>query len=198
MTATPDDWRSRTYTVVDLETTGLDWRRDQIVSYGAVVIRGGVIRTSESRYGLVRPSIPVSEAAICVHGLRAQDLDAAPPVSECVSTLDQMLRGSVLVAHCASIERRFLTKAFRDAFHIFDAPVVDTAVLADHVLGGHDGRVISLEYAATALNLPVFTPHHALGDAMTTATLFLALANKISASDDAEGQSLLSAGSLGL
>ncbi|MFW0792318.1 3'-5' exonuclease [Gordonia sp. CPCC 205515] len=192
------DWQSRTYVVVDLETTGLDWRRDQIVAFGAVVIRDGVIHNAESRYGLVHPSCPVSDAAVRVHGLRAQDLAEAPPLDECLTTLDALLRGNVLVAHCASIERRFLTTAFRDAYLVFDSPVIDTEVLARHALGIDDsGTVVSLEYAATALGLPVFTPHHALGDAMTTATLFLALAHKIGESGPT-GSSAVAHGALGL
>jgi DNA polymerase-3 subunit epsilon len=38
---------------------------------------------------------------------------------------------------------------------------------------------VSLEYAATALGLPVHSPHHALGDAVTTASLFIALAARL-------------------
>lgn len=100
---------------------------------------------------------------------------------------------------CASIERRFITRAFREHFHTFDCPVIDTAVLAAHVLGmpaSDSGCVVSLEYAAMALGLPVFTPHHALGDAMTTATLFLALASKLCAPPSETASSLLELGAL--
>jgi DNA polymerase-3 subunit epsilon len=38
---------------------------------------------------------------------------------------------------------------------------------------------VSLEYAATELGLPVHSPHHALGDAVTTAGLFIALAGQL-------------------
>jgi DNA polymerase III epsilon subunit-like protein len=63
-------------------------------------------------------------------------------------------------------------------------PILDTAALAHHCLDlpRHADRMISLEYTASVLGLPVHTPHHALGDAMTTAGVFLALATRLSAS----------------
>lgn len=56
-------------------------------------------------------------------------------------------------------------------------PVVDTAALsrAAGLTDTPDGYEPPLELLARQLNLPVYTPHHALGDAMTTALVFLAL-----------------------
>lgn len=163
---------------------------------------------SSSRTGSSAPRTPFTDW--CIRALRyrkhrsastgrAQDFRDAPPLSYCVETLDSLLRGSIPVAHCASIERRFNTRAFREHFHTFDCPVVDTAVLAKHVLGMpacDSGGVVSLEYAAMALQLPVFTPHHALGDVMATATLFLALANKLCDTHGETASPLLELGSV--
>ena len=59
--------------------------------------------------------------------------------------------------------------------------MVDTAALARFagLAEKESGHEPSLEFLARSLNLPVYTPHHALGDAMTTAALFLALAARI-------------------
>ena len=43
---------------------------------------------------------------------------------------------------------------------------------------GSHGHEPSLELLARQLDLPVYAPHHALGDAVTTAAVFLALATK--------------------
>ncbi len=42
------------------------------------------------------------------------------------------------------------------------------------------GHSIALEYLGSRLGVPIHTPHNALGDAMTTAQVFLALASKLS------------------
>ena len=61
--------------------------------------------------------------------------------------------------------------------------VIDTAALARYVgiAENKNGYEPSLEVVARKLNLPVYSPHHALGDAMTTAAGFLALASRIEA-----------------
>jgi len=163
--------------VVDLETTGLDPRRDHIVSYGAVPIRHGRVLPAESVYGLVRVPREVPAEAVKCHSLRTQDLTGAPPLSACVTRLDALIGEHAVIAHGAWIERSFLCRAFRRCHRAFSSQLIDTAVLAGHVLAvpDHRGDVISLEYAATMLKLPVHAPHHALGDALTTAGLFLAL-----------------------
>ncbi|GAB7071265.1 3'-5' exonuclease [Mycobacterium hodleri] len=175
------DWREDTFVVIDLETTGLDPRNCHIVSYGAVPIRDGRVRTAESVYGLVHVPGDVPGSSIKFHGLRSQDLDGAPPLADCVTTLDGLIGGHPVVAHCAWIERSFLRKAFRRSYLPFSNPMLDTAVLARLVLDVDldPGQAVSLEYAATELGLPVHSPHHALGDAVTTASLFIALASQL-------------------
>jgi DNA polymerase-3 subunit epsilon len=175
------DWRMDTFVVIDLETTGLDPRHDHIVSYGAVPVRNGRVKTSESVYGLVHVPHDVPASSVKFHGLRTQDLDGAPPLAECVAILDELIGDHPVVAHCAWIERSFLRKAFRHSYLPFTSAIVDTAVLARHILDVDldPGQSVSLEYATTALGLPVHSPHHALGDAVTTASLFIALAGQL-------------------
>jgi DNA polymerase-3 subunit epsilon len=175
------DWRADTFVVIDLETTGLDPRRDHIVSYGAVPIRDGRVKTAESVYGLVHVPGDVPATSVKFHNLRTQDLDGAPPLADCVAALDELMDGHPVVAHCAWIERSFLRKAFRRSHLPFSSSMVDTAVLAHHVLDLDlaPDQVVALEYAAIALGLPVHSPHHALGDAVTTASLFIALAGRL-------------------
>jgi DNA polymerase-3 subunit epsilon len=175
------DWRTDTFIVIDLETTGLDPRRDHVVSYGAVPIRDGRVKISESVYGLVHVPHDVPASSVKFHGLRTQDLDGAPPLTECVAVLDDLIGDHPVIAHCAWIERSFLHRAFRRSYLPFTSSIVDTAVLAQRVLDVdlEPDQAVSLEYATTALGLPVHSPHHALGDAVTTASLFIALASQL-------------------
>ena len=110
-------WRELEYVVVDVETTGLDLKRDAIASYGAVVIRDGRIVVAENTYGLVCPSCEMTAESITVHTLRRADVADAPPLSRAVQVLDTLLRGRVLVAHAAWIERAFLAPRLLRARH---------------------------------------------------------------------------------
>jgi DNA polymerase-3 subunit epsilon len=174
-------WRRAEFVVVDLETTGLHLRRDDVISYGAVLVRDGRALAGSHVYGLVRPRREVSESSIIVHGLRAVDLIDAPPLEDCVRRLTGLLDGRVLVAHAAWVEQAFLNRAFAEYGTRLEGPIVDTAALAREArvaLAGSEGEP-SLERLARALKLPVHTPHHALGDALTTAGVFLALVSRL-------------------
>jgi DNA polymerase-3 subunit epsilon len=179
-------WRDQNYLAVDLETTGLDTRNDQIVSYGAVPIIDGRIRFADAVSGYVKPTREISADAIRVHGLRRQDLDTAPPIGDCIDSLLPAMTGRVVVAHCGWIERAFLSRAMHtSSAAVFHNPIVDTARLAHRWLGspatGDFGESIALELLARTLDMPVHCPHDALSDALTTAQVFLALVNRLEA-----------------
>ena len=90
-------WRSAHYCAVDLETTGLDLRRDVIISFGSVGIDSGRVIAGSSIYRLVSGPAQVSPAAIAVHSLRAADVADAPAWAESVDLLLEALTGRVLV-----------------------------------------------------------------------------------------------------
>jgi len=174
-------WRQLEYCVIDVETTGLDLRRDAIVSYGAVIVRDGRILGNSSRYSLVRPDCEISGSSMVVHALREADLAEAPSMSECVDDLVDLLSGRILVAHAAWIEQAFLGRALRRCGRRLAGPVVDTAALARAVYptAFSRDREPSLEGLSMRLGLPVHAPHHALGDALTTAQLLLVLPTRL-------------------
>jgi DNA polymerase-3 subunit epsilon len=176
------DWRTAKYLAIDVETTGLDLRRDSIISIGAAGIRDGRIVCGDNYYSLIRPACPVSVASMRIHCLRPADLENAPTAQDVGEEIARQLAGWIVVAHAAWIERAFLTRLLRQAGVRFAAPVIDTAALAralGYAKGVPYGREPSLELLARQLSLPVYEPHHALGDAVTTAAVFLAMAAKV-------------------
>lgn len=174
-------WRTVDYVVVDLETTGLDLRRDAIASYGATVIEDGRMIAARNVYGLVHPERTLSPKSITIHTLRPADLADAPPLSDAVKILDALLADRVLVAHAAWIEQSFLSRAFKAHGKRLRCKVIDTAAMARAagLVASHASGEPDLERLATQLGLPVDTPHHALGDAITTAQIFLALVARL-------------------
>jgi DNA polymerase-3 subunit epsilon len=177
-------WREARYCVIDLELSGLEPRRNEIISFGALPIDAGRVRLAGAASGLVRPTRPLAAAAIRVHGIRAADLADAPPLAEALDALLQAMAGRVLVAHHAAIERAFLGRALRRLGVRLRGPVLDTAVLARVWLAERDGELpprMTLAQLATACGLPVHSPHTAIGDALTTAQLFIVAASQLDA-----------------
>jgi len=174
-------WRAAEFCVIDLETTGLDLHRDEIVAYGAAIVAQARIPCGRTAYGLVRPSRAISVPALTVHGLRPADLADAPTIDEAVDDLIGLLSNRVLVAHAAWVERAFLNRALRLRGVTLGRAVIDTAALlrACRLADRNPVREPNLETASREFGLPVHTPHHALGDAFTTAQLFLALATRL-------------------
>jgi DNA polymerase-3 subunit epsilon len=177
-------WRDARYCVVDLEMSGLDPRRHEIISFAALPVEEGRIRLDGAVHGLARPTRPLVEDAIRVHGIRTADLEHAPPLAEAVADLLEAMTGRVLVAHHAAVERAFLGVALRSARVRLRGPIVDTALVARLWLTERDGAApapMSLGGLARACGLPVHSPHTAIGDALTTAQLFIATADHLDA-----------------
>ena len=186
-------WREATFSVVDLELTGLDPSIDEIVSFATVTVAGGAIRLGDSNHRIVRPQRMPDGETIRIHGLRESDLAAAPPLEELLDELILALTGRALVAHGAAIEVGFLRPALASRGLALRNPVIDTAVLAAELrrlrrqpplsreANTEPGAVSSpgLSRVARSLGLPVHRPHHADGDALTTAQVFLALATHL-------------------
>jgi DNA polymerase-3 subunit epsilon len=171
-------WKNIDYLALDLELTGLDLNNDEIISIGSVAIQGGRVLGSTQFYQEIKPIQSPSVASMQIHGLRAVDLADAKTLKEIVPELRTHMSGKVLIAHAAWIERAFLYPHLRGSF---PSHLIDTAALARACGYGErtPGHEPSLEFLARQLNLPVFSPHHALGDAMTTAVVFLALATEL-------------------
>ena len=174
-------WRTQKFCAIDVETTGLDLINDEIISIGVVKIRDGRFKSDGNFYEEVSPTKSPSAQSIVIHGLRSSDLESAHPIEVVAPKLITFLEGSCLIAHAAWVERTFLEPELKRHKYPFPKAVIDTAALARYagVVESRVGREPSLELLARKLNLPVYSPHHALGDAMTTAAVFLALAASI-------------------
>ena len=178
-------WEAPVLWALDLETSGLDPKRGEILAVGMVPIREGTIRYGERWESLVRPEAPerVSTAGIEAHHLLPGELATAPPLGAVLPEIDRRLREGVLLLHHAPLDLGYLRRAYRACPLPWPRPrVVDTL---DLVLAREHRRqrfhphpeppATALPEARRALGLPPHEAHDALGDALATAELFLAL-----------------------
>jgi DNA polymerase-3 subunit epsilon len=174
----PVPWRQAHYCVVDLELSGLDARRDEIISFGAVPIDAGRVVVGGAVYGLCRPTRALPEKSVLVHSIRTVDLTDAPTLDEAIQPLIEAMTGRVTVAHVAWVEESFLGRAFNRQNIRLRAPMLDTFEMGRLLAFERDSTPPSrsLSKLAESLKLPTHRPHHALGDALTTAQVFIALA----------------------
>lgn len=172
-------WRSVELVSLDFEATGLDLRRDRIISFGTVPIRRGGIELADSVYQLVDPgSVRPSPESVTVHGLRAVDLVGAPSVQMARTALCRSIDHRFLVTWWAPVEAAFLDVLFGGGRQAWMRRAVD---VRDLVLGleGRSAAQLTLGQAAERFGVPVASPHNAFDDALVTAQLFLVTATKL-------------------
>jgi DNA polymerase-3 subunit epsilon len=181
-------WRSVEFASLDFETTGLDPRKDHIVSFGVVPIRGGRIVVGDRVYREVAPAIPPSPVSVAVHGLRQVDLDAARSLDAERAVLGAALHRRFLIAWAAEVEAAFLATTFGGSARSWRRRIVDVLQSLTR------SPSYALSAAASRFGVPVHSPHHALDDALTTAEVFLVLATRLSAARPRTARWLLRTG----
>jgi len=164
----PDD---EVVVAIDLETTGVDPRRDRIIEVGAVKFRGGAELATFST--LVNPGRKLSSFIRDLTGIGQADVDAAPEFEEVLPGLRRFLGGCAMVAHNAPFDAAFLRN------HGVTPPerVYDTFDLAYVLLP--EGPGYGLRDLAMRFDIEHDSPHRALSDALATRDLFLLLMGRL-------------------
>jgi DNA polymerase III epsilon subunit family exonuclease len=158
---------------VDTETTGLSPTEGHtLVEVATVTIADGAI--GETWSSLMRPGRAIPADATAVHGIHDAMVAEAPVPETVAAELRRRCGDLALVFHNASFDLPFLIALLRHTGQPpLLNPIVDTLGLA-RGLAGAGGN--SLGALAARFGLPREPAHRALGDALTTARLFLALA----------------------
>jgi len=162
------------YTVFDTETTGLrPSEGDEIISISAVRIVNGRLLQHENFDQLIDPQRTLSRQSVRIHGIRPEMLKGQPTIKGVLPRFFKFAEDTVLVAHNAAFDMRFL-QLKEDLTGIkFSQPVLDTLLLSAVVhpnLPNHE-----LEANAERFGVDITGRHTSLGDAIVTGEIFLRL-----------------------
>jgi DNA polymerase-3 subunit epsilon len=166
---------------LDLETTGLNPKKDKILSLGWVEIQHMSIRLNTSHHQLIAIDEDIPEASAVIHHITDDTAATGIPLEEALPILLHHLAGKVMLVHYAMIEQNFIDAACQNLYGgPFVIPTIDTLVLArrlyerrNHTIQPGNLRLFNLR---PQYNLPNYKAHNALSDAVATAELFLAMA----------------------
>jgi len=155
------------YAVIDLETTGpFASRGDRVVEIAVVTVdsRGGI---EDSWSTLVNPRRPL--AATEIHGIRADDVLAAPVFAEVAPLILESLVGRVMVGHNVRFDLAFLVHECAEVgYHLEPPPMVCTMEQSRSFLAGSSRKLADCWRAA---GIEYTHPHAALVDATAAARL---------------------------
>jgi len=166
--------RKLTFVVFDTETTGLyPSEGDEIIQIGAIRMVNGRILHDETIDQLVDPQRYVPPTSVEVHGIQPELLIGQPTIAEVLPTFHRFCEGSVLVAHNAAFDMKFLQLQEEATGLRFDHPVLDTLLLSWIVHPNQDGH--SLDKIAQRFDIPIIGRHTALGDSIVTAEVLVRL-----------------------
>ncbi len=174
------------YVCIDLETTGLDPRRDKIIEIGAVRIERG--ETVEEWETFVNPGRKLPERIVELTGIHDGDLSGAKPIGEVLPELLGFLGEDVLLGHGILFDFSFLKKAAVNERMSFERQGIDTLKIARKYLKNLESR--SLGALCKHYEIP-HSAHRALGDARATAVLYQKLVEEFQEKEDAAGEKSL-------
>jgi DNA polymerase-3 subunit epsilon len=161
------------WVVIDCETTGLDPRRDALLSVGAVRVRGERIELGQCFSSRVRAPRPSDAANILIHGIGADAQRSAPPAAEVLPELARFVDGQILVAFHAWFDREVLRRAMSGVGLRLRARWLDLEPLARKLLPRRNAA--SFDEWLGAVGIEHLGRHDALLDALAAAELLLVL-----------------------
>jgi DNA polymerase-3 subunit epsilon len=160
------------YTVFDTETTGLNPSQgDEIIQIGATRIVNSKLLRQDAFEQLIDPGRSIPAASIPIHGITPAMVQGQPRIGQVLPTFHAYASDTVLVAHNAAFDMKFLQLKERSTGLRFDQPVLDTLLLSAVIHPHQDSH--RLEAIAQRMSIAVLGRHTALGDAMVTAEVFL-------------------------
>lgn len=167
--------------VFDTETTGLNPKKDEILSIGAVKIKGNKILTSEKFEMFLKPTKDIQEASIKIHQIRNIDLQNGCEPKEAIEAFLHFIGSSPLVGYYIDFDVAMINRYVKPLLGIkLPHPKIEVSGLY------HDKKIkfipdgtidLRFDVIMKDLGLETFGKHDALNDAIMTAMIYLKLQN---------------------
>lgn len=167
------------YVVFDCETTGLNPKADDIISIGAVKIKGNKVLTDQAIHIYIEQTSEINHQSITIHKIRNCDLDGAIPLEEAIERFLYYIGNRTLVGYYLEFDVAMINKTIKPMLGITlpNQKQEVSAIYYDQKIGRIPQGNIDLRFDTILkdLNLPKFAAHDALNDAVMTALMFLKL-----------------------
>jgi len=172
------------FVVFDTELTGLDAKRDSIISLGAIRMHGGRIDLSGRFYRLLNPHTEFKPKSVVIHGIMPSEVIEKPNIDIVLSEFLEYCGNDIVVGYCVDIDLHFINREMARIYGLsFANAVVEICYLYEWLkkrmnsarAGEHflpilrEGKLYDI---AKAYGIAVSGAHNAMVDAYVTAQIF--------------------------
>ncbi|MFT2097851.1 exonuclease domain-containing protein [Marinomonas sp. 2405UD66-6] len=168
------------FLVFDLETTGLDPKKDRILSIGHLKIHNMLVDISTSVHTYIKAEKYVKPEAAVINHIVPEMLSEGQLFDEAMHDLFRAMKGKILIAHGTVVEKSFIDAYVKLRYGLDSLPLLwlDTLILEKSLLRNKNDTGTG-DYQLAAVrerhNLPPYLAHNALADSIATGELFLVL-----------------------
>ena len=174
---------TRKYAIVDLETTGGQFRRDRIIEIGIVLTDGYTIL--DQFQSLVNPGFSIPPYITKLTGITTEMVSDAPRFYEVAKRVVEMTADAIFVAHNVRFDYSFIKRAYENLGYTYTRKQLCTARLAKVLRP--DLRKVNLDALIREYGIDIEKRHRALDDAKATyeiLTSMLEMDGTVQAIDD--------------
>lgn len=168
------------YVVFDLETTGLQPKKDKIIEIGAVKVKDG--EPVDVFKSLVNPGLKLPEFITEVTGITDGLLEGERQIKEVLPEFIEFCDTDVVMGHNLMFDYSFIKVNAVNLNLEFDKSGIDTLKIAKKHLAGLESR--KLDYLCSYYGIEDKEHHRAYNDAMVTSRLYLKLAEEFETPGD--------------
>ncbi len=167
--------------VYDTETTGLNPKKDEILSIGAVKIKDNKILTSQKFELFVKPTKQISIESIKIHYIRNIDLENGFEPNEALEKFLYFIENRTLVGYYLEFDVKMINKYLKPllGINLPNKQIEVSKIYHDKKRRVNpEGRIdLRFDTIMDDLNLPIFGKHDAMSDAIMTAMMYIKLQN---------------------
>jgi DNA polymerase-3 subunit epsilon len=163
------------FVVFDTETTGLDTKKDRILSIGTITVINSVLKVEDSFECYLIQEL-FNPDTVQIHGLLKENSTRKVEEKEAIIEFLAHIENSVLVIHHAAFDIAMINQALKRLnLPKLKNKVIDTGTLFKKTKLDTSKNHFSLDYLSERFKIPQHDRHTASGDAFITAILFVKL-----------------------
>lgn len=171
----PNQW-----VAIDCEMTGLNPKKDHLLSIAAIHINGSQIQSGQGLHLICRPPVMPKKDTIVIHGLRPLDVENGLSYEQMLQSLLPFIGNRPIVGYCPQLDLGFLSQISKSYMGTaLPNTVIDIRDLYNRYSGnrtqGISHQAQQLSAICQQLQLPELAAHDAYNDALMTAMAFLHL-----------------------